>query len=147
MESGLTAAEPTVSAARKCQTVSGISEHVWHEASALCKCYCMQTSFPDGYCTYARCQEQNNASFPAKAGSGSDTSKTLPVFSLLMVTSKEQPKEHFLFDLSSIPVSLTNPPCQEDGRTKLPISLQWEGRTKSGHKQEKSSCFSNKQHP
>lgn len=36
MELGLTAAEPTVSAARKCQTVSRISEHVCHEASALC---------------------------------------------------------------------------------------------------------------
>lgn len=33
----VTAAEPnSVSAARKCKTVRGVSVHVWHEASALC---------------------------------------------------------------------------------------------------------------
>lgn len=56
-----------------------------------------------------------------------------------MVTSKQHLKEHFLFDLSNIPVSLTSKPTMPTGwqnkvAHKLAVGRQNKGRTQVGKK-------------
>lgn len=124
----VTAAEPNCFCCQKMQdSERSLSTHLARGIGPL-KSHCRQTSFPGGYCTCARCHGQNIASCPARAGSGSDVTQTLPVPSLSTVPSKQHSKEHFLFNLSNIPVSCINPPCHKDGRMKVSITCSRKAR-------------------
>lgn len=104
----MTAAEPnTVSSARKCKKVKGVSELVWQKASAL-------SNVP----TRKHLSLMATAHMPGAMGRTSHPAMPekalvwmLPKLSLSPPSQQcQEPKEH-PFNLSNVPVSLTNPPA------------------------------------
>lgn len=118
----VTVIEPnSVSSARKHATVRGDSERIWHKASAcgsvtahkhlslMVTAHMPQpnhTPVPWSECCTLSCQDRNLAWELPK----------LSIPSLSVVLSKQHPKEHFLFALSNITVSLVNLPCLQGKR-------------------------------